>query len=297
MTKKGNQHFIPRCYQKAWCDESCPPLHEPYVWLFDKETKESQNKAPGNILLEKDMYTITGVEGTRDLAIEDGLAQLEGKFAAIRNMKLNRHRELNNEEWVYLCAFIAAMHARTPTMREHQRSQWSGPLEIMDDIAEKMKTATVEQKRSMSRISNSGSSDKNPSLTHEQVRALVEEPLQHSVFPMIKAETPLLAKLQCTIFTTESSPGFITTDHPVVWFDPEAHLRPPMYRDVGIMHPTIEITMPLSPKQCIVLHRRTAGGYLEVSDDVVVQINRRNIHYADKKFIVNQHFSDENWFT
>ena len=167
----------------------------------------------------------------------------------------------------------------------------------MDEIDMHMKSATVQEKQDMARISRVASSTtEGKGMSHNQVKALVANPLQHSVFPMIKAETPLLAGMDYTIFNTKSSPGFITTDYPVVWYDPEAYKRPPLYRDPGLMYPTIEVTMPLSPNQCIVLHRQGQNGHIDVSDDIVFQINSRNLHYADKHFIVNQNALNENWY-
>lgn len=51
-THKG-QHFVPECYLKAWCDPACPTNYEPYVWLFDRDGSNAQNKAPFNIFKER----------------------------------------------------------------------------------------------------------------------------------------------------------------------------------------------------------------------------------------------------
>jgi len=297
MSKHKKQHYIPRCYLKAWLDPSCPSTHEPYIWVFDKDTREGRNKSPDNVFHETDMYTIVGVDGSRDLTIEHGLSGLETEFATIRDRKLLTGLELTTEERAYLCAFIAAMHARTPRQREHIRSQWNGVLNIMNSMAEGMKTASEETKRSMAKISHKASATtKREGMTHEQVKELVENPIENSIFPMIRAETPHLLALNLAIFTTQSSPGFITSDYPVVWFDPQAYKRPPMYRAPALMYETIEITIPITPNHCIVLNRQGRTGYVDIPDEAVFQMNRRTIHYAAEQFIVNQDTYDENWF-
>jgi hypothetical protein len=118
------------------------------------------------------MYTLTGMNGERDLRLEHGLSGLESEFARIRRDKLAKHGALQPGEHFLLCLFIAASHSRTPGQREHWREQWGRALKIMDDLAQRMKTATEEQKRAMASIP-SLSSKKGKSLSHQQVRRMV----------------------------------------------------------------------------------------------------------------------------
>ena len=296
MSKNKKQHFIPRCYLKAWCDPSCPPNQTPYIWVYEKDSREGRRKVPDNVFHETDMYTIHDEAGNRDLKIEHGLSQLESMFTTIRNKKFNFKRELDQEEHFSICVFIAAMHARTRCQLDHISDQWRRPLEMADDLAEGMKTATEEQKRSMARSSILGSSDKNRSFTHEQVRGIVENPVGIMLLPTIRTLAPLLEKLDFAILYADPLQGFITTDSPCVWFDPEAYRRPPLYRGPALMYETIEITLPISPSQCILLNRQGLNGYLEVNENVVKELNRRHRFHAYKSYVVNQGDVDEAWF-
>ena len=296
MSKHKKQHFIPKCYLKAWCDPNCPPNQTPYIWVFEKESREGKRKAPDNVFHETEMYTIHDEAGGRDLKIEHGLSQLEDMFTIIRNKKFNFRRKINQEEHFLICVFIAALHARTRSQLDHISDQWRKPLKIADDLAERMKTATEEQKRSMARMSSLGSSDKRDSFTHEQVREMVENPVGTMLLPMIRTEAPLLAKLDFAILYTDAKQGFITTDSPCVWFDPEAYKRPPFYRGPALMYETIEITVPISPSQCILLNRQGLHGYIEVNENAVKEMNRRHRFHASKSYIVNQNNVDETWF-
>ena len=38
--KNKKQHFVPRTYLKAWCDPNVPAKHEPYVWIFQRDSRE-----------------------------------------------------------------------------------------------------------------------------------------------------------------------------------------------------------------------------------------------------------------
>lgn len=296
MSKHKKQHYIPKCYLKAWCDQNCPPNQTPYIWVFEKESRKGRRKAPENIFHETDMYTLRDENGGRDLTIEHGLSQLEGMFTIIRNKKFNYSRDLDSQEHFIICVFIAAMHSRTRSQLDHMSEQWRGPLKIADDLAEKMKTATVEEKRSMARISSFGSSSNRGSFTHEQVRAMVENPAGTVLLPMIRAVAPLLAKLDFSILYTDTKPGFITSDSPCIWFDPDAYKRPPLYRGPALMYETIEITLPISPTQCILLNRQGVNGYTYMPENSVKEFNRRVRFHSSESFVVNQNFVNEFWY-
>ena len=53
--------------------------------------------------------------------------------------------------------------------------------------------------------------------------------------------------------------GFITSDNPVVWFDPEGHKKPPLYRSASFSDPKLEITFPSVLRRCssLCMVRRT----------------------------------------
>ena len=129
-----NQHFIPKSYLSAWCDPNTPPQQTPYVWIFTKDGKQSDNKAPHNILYETDTYTIKSADGSRDLKLERGLCELESRFVHVRDKKICKEKPLGQEEHFYLCAFMAAMLARTKAQREHHKEQWGGLLKDLDEM-------------------------------------------------------------------------------------------------------------------------------------------------------------------
>ena len=81
----------------------------------------------------------------------------------------------------------------------------------------------------------------------DEVQALVDNPVATMLLPMIQAEVNYLPKLDFAIFCTNVKPGFITSDAPCVWFDPEAYKRPPLYRIPALAYRTIEIILPISP--------------------------------------------------
>src|SRR5438552_6774777 len=120
----ARQHWIPQSYLESWCDPDTPARHTPFVWRFSKDGSIVSKKAPKNIFYETDMYTIQLANGSRNLSIEHGLAGLENTFAELRKTKLANHTALTLEDKLVLCAFIAAMYARTRAQRHHWQKQW-----------------------------------------------------------------------------------------------------------------------------------------------------------------------------
>ncbi len=293
MANHKKQHFVPRSYLKAWCDPNTPTGQEPYVWRFSRDGSSSARKAPDTVFHETDLYTIKLPDGGRDLVLEHGLAQLESEFVSIRDTKLKRCESIEFTEHVLLCAFIAAAQARTPAQRDHLAEQWKNVLKTADSMMEWAKTATPEEKRAAASMTLP---NREPSFTYDEVKAMAEKPLQTTMFSAIRTLTPLLARLDFAVLTSDGELGFITSDTPCVWFDAEAYKRPPFYQVPALMYESIEITLPVSPDQIIVLNRRGLSGYLLASAKVVDEFNRHTRFNCTDYFVNNTNLTRPIWF-
>lgn len=120
---KALQHYVPRSYLAAWCEPGSPAGTEPYVWIFDRDSRDGRRKSPKKLFAETDFYTVLREDGTRNLVLENGLADLESKFASSRR-KIARHEQLTETEYLQLLTFVASMLARTKSRRDHYRSQF-----------------------------------------------------------------------------------------------------------------------------------------------------------------------------
>lgn len=295
MAQHKKQHFVPACYLKAWCDPNAPRHHTPFVWIFDKDGSNPRRKGPENIFHERDMYTIQTKDGRRNLTLEHGLQELEAQFSRIRKKKLEQDRPLDQTEHFMLCAFIAALNFRTPAMREHHREQWERPLRKMEQMMEWAETATDEEKRQAAVFLPSSMSDEG--LSYEEVKALHKNPTQSMIGTVVEMVTPMLAMLDMAVFrSSDENLPFITSDHPCVWYDSAAYRWPPLYRSAELGSKTIEVTLPISPRQIICLNRMRVAGYRDASTAVVDEFNRRTRFQADKHFVVNRNETKQFWF-
>lgn len=296
MARHKHQHFIPRCYLKAWCDPNTPSNQEPYVWQFKKDGTESRNKAPHKILHELDFYTTITSAGERDLTLEDKLQEIEDKFSRIRDKKLAFRRELAIEDRAILCIFVAVMHARTKARKEHHLNQWGKVLAMGEKMDAQIKAMTPERRKQTATLSQFPSHTSSTTFSLEDVRRIVARPIQEMLVTEVGVVSEILIQMNMTIFETKKSPGFITSDDPCVWFDSEAHKRPAQFRAPGLAFPTVEIRLPISPKQFLVLSWDGPSDYIMMSDFMVEEVNRITRLHAHESFIVNANIKKDYWF-
>ncbi|UVK52732.1 DUF4238 domain-containing protein [Mesorhizobium sp. AR02] len=309
-----SHHFIPKAYLSAWTDPATPADQMPYVWLFPRTGGDGRRKSPKNMFQETDMYTVAMPDGSRDLSFEHGLSQLESGMARLREDFVEQRKLLPNILRMKLSVFIAAMHSRTPRFRDHQRQQWQKILSTGDEITKQMATKTPAERARIARLSLPPS---GPTMSMEDVQRIVDYPIQSIAPAVIESEFPFLMQMRLTVFCSDpSGQGFITSDAPVVWYDPEAYKRPPMYRGAALMYESLEITMPLSPRRMlfiahdkpmskgvkpIIAHDKPMSkgvkpiSYTDVSEDVVVALNRRTARFADQEIVVSKDFFDGRW--
>jgi hypothetical protein len=142
-----------------------------------------------------------------------------------------------------------------------------------------------------------GSLDRRPrsSLSYEDVKRVAERPMQTMLPTMVRTEIPLLTRLDMLVLTSpDAAAGFITSDYPCVWFDPEAYRRPPFYQRPALIYRSIEITLPVSPRQMILLNRQGLSGYMDTT--IVDEYNRRTRFHCTEYFVSNSNQTKPIWF-
>ena len=240
------------------------------------------------------MYTIYDEKGNRILDIEHGLSEIESRFVAIREKRLEKNLPLSTEERLIILTFIAAIHNRTPSVRDHISSQWKKVIDIGNEMQEAYLKATPEQRKMMSSLGPIN--DDNETYSMEDAENFYTKPLQTLMIPRIIGEAKLYSMMNMAILNTNDEVGFITSDQPCVWFDPEAYKRPPLYQSVGLGYESVEVTFPVSPKQAIIISHFNLPLYNQVKIETVDSINRKTRFMANKNFIVNKCYKKEFWF-
>jgi hypothetical protein len=112
--------------------------------------------------------------------------------------------------YLKLLAFLAAMHSRTPSRRDHFMGFWSEVLQMGEEIEHQMKVATPEERRRVASYAAPDDSNR-PTMSLDDVRKIRANPMQHTLEPLMAAEFPLLTRMRCFVLCTASEIGFITS--------------------------------------------------------------------------------------
>ncbi len=196
------------------------------------------------------------------------------------------------------------MYSRTLASGERWKPFWNDVANQTADIMRKMtewrEKATPEQLESY--IPAMPPKD-STIITYDEIKGIADEPLTSLISTQLEILTSLFLKLDLAIIETTTSPGFITSDDPCVWFDPQLPNYPRL-AGCALVSPTIEIHLPISPSQCIFLNRRGDKGYINLSkfgpiaeSTIVTEANWRTRTRSNQYFIVNKKIILEKWFT
>ncbi len=262
---------------------------------FDRDSREGHRKAPKNLFEETDFYTIRRPDGTRDLGLEQVLGRLETEFVSVRQ-KLSGHKKITKAELVSLLAFVAAMSSRTKAQRDFHRGQWQRLADMMESMNRQWEASTAEQRRAMAGLSLHTGRSRQPTVSLEDAKSVVDNPMEHLLVPMITILLRILVQMRVAVLETNDSLGFITGDCPVVVCDPEIHKLPPMYRNPTPLTQRAEVTMPISPEQLLLLSWQHVTGFIQVPPEMVDEFNRRTRFHAHKQYIVRCKETKPVWF-
>jgi len=125
---------------------------------------------------------------------------------------------------------------------------------------------------------------------------LAENPTPALIHSAIDCLLPAYAEMNLSLLWTDSDPGFITSDNPCAWFDPEVNNRPFPYNSVGLAYKTVEVTMPLAPRYAALLTWKPGPLYGYIPLAAVDEINRRTRTRAQEYFVVNRNLVRAEWF-
>jgi hypothetical protein len=274
MAEKKNQHVVPQCYQRSWCAPDCPLEFEPYVWVFSKDGSAKKKKAPKNLFVENEKYTVRLTDGSRDLVVEDTLMRTEDAFVNVLS-KIEDSRSLEMRDIAGLCIFTAAMHARTNSMGRHFRN-FLGELHELVVKGERAHNALP--------------------VTSLETADMAQHAHQRMIQATLETLPQMLYRMSLAILETDDELGFITSDTPAVWFDPDSHRRPPALRSPNLSDPRIQISMPLTPRHTLLFSHSRFRGYMRATPQNVDALNWRVRVRCSEHFISWKGQTKPSWF-
>jgi len=274
MTDAKKQHYVPQFYLREFVDPNTPPGQEPYVWLFTKNGKSVERRAPKNIFWKTDLYTID-VNGEKLYDIEKELSTIETAYADIVRKKIKARLPLTALEHVTLCRFVATMIQRTIRQKDNQEN-------FYDRLA--AQAASLDPNR--------GS---DGSLV-EQLQAAKKDAHKVSVLAMLSEIPELLERMNLAFLCTDgTSARFITSDDPVTLFNPDLQWQ--RFYGPGLAQSGIELTMPVSPEIAICMTWSNLRGYIQIPKWRAEEMNRFTRGHCYEQFVSNSPKKKLRWFS
>jgi hypothetical protein len=242
MSEPRGQHYVPQVYLRAFADRDTIRVH--------RRPESGQQPTPfdtnvKNVAKRRDVYSVKTDEG-RDRYIDKNFERVENLLAAVL-VPVVAGRLLTEAQWDSLKYLAAIQEIRGP--------------EVIDSFADAT-TRVQEQMRSLYR-------QHRPEWTEDDIERAVQEkyPSQklsrelaaaprnialtstNSVVPQFAQH---LKSFRATIITSGAQ-DFMTSNRPVVWFDPDDY-PPHKFYGFNRQSPTIEVTYPLTRRKCLLLY-------------------------------------------
>jgi len=273
---KKRHHFVPKVYLKSFCDDTGKIL----VYRKDDPSKAIP-LSPDNVGLRRYYYSQPTPEGGKDHnALEDLFSKVESKWARIVD-RLHRQEDVNDSlEDIF--QFIALQRVRVPACR---------------DAIEK-----VEGERTKAIVRRLDAAGKLPPKPEgfEDMLDHLEAPINphlsiHAMPHIVQGIGEIFSRIGIGALHNKTAIPFLTSDNPVVWFDPsvrESDMQPYALKPDG----PVVLLFPVSPSLVIygdtsILERFVSEGFggADLSDvGFVEMINRQVCRFGYEAIIAQK---------
>lgn len=284
MSGHKNQHYIPQSYLEPWAHRTDQGNHKK-LWIHSSDDTQFEEKSLRQSFVVKELYTLQGDSGERDLSIEEQLTRIEDYFGNTKQ-KLLKQAPYSIEDIVNLAAFAASMTLRTLRIGEFWGTHFSDQLKELEQRIVHSPSSLSSGLNFMTPrsavISNSFQWSENGL---EELREVVNDPLRQTLPTGLRSLTEQIAQIPFVILSTESPEGFITSDHPCVFYDRVSGSNSSFPFALGTSSPTLEISLPLSPTTLVLWGRTigqsSIGNYVHIG---LNNLNRLNIRTRRSAF-------------
>lgn len=266
---KQRHHYVPRAYLKFFCDQG----GKLRVYLKD-DPGRSIVQAPDSTAFHKYYYSQPLAEGGKDHdTLEDFFSKVEEKWPPL--VERMQRREDLNDALTDIYEFVALQRARVPALR---------------DASERM--AAVTLKSTLLQLDAMGELPPKPAehpdiLDHVDI-AIDPHHSIHSMSTFVRAMGMVLDRVGLGILHNLTDIPFITSDNPVVYFDPSRGDEDPVPYTLNRQGGTVVLCFPITPKLMLYGHssmRESFAHYgLRHSDiakvETVAMMNRNTSRYG-----------------
>ncbi len=307
MTKKRTkgQHSVPQSYLRSFATGAG---RKAMVYVYERNKPEPFKQKPNQAARETNYYSFRRSDGTWDDGVESLLQMVEGKAVPVlKRMAVDDvHVDWEGRNWVAL--FIAFQELRVSWTRKNFENVY---VQLIRRLTELRASVPGQLERDLETLEREGNSMEG--VTPDSLREFLRRgEYRLRISPVFSLATmlemaPLLFsfyfEMKWTILRAPEGSFFVTSDNPVVKFDPEHRGG---FNGIALISPTIEIRVPISKSSCLLIthdckrqetwHELMKAGkeaeakelrqaippteYVQVDQHVVDTVNKLTVAYA-----------------
>jgi len=275
-----DQHWIPRFYLSQFVDKAIVK-GRPEFWVYEtaralKEEKYEPTRQTPKSFANKNFFYETPVLPTN--TIEDILQKIEDKFAKVLESKMLKGLELTEKDKYWVSLFIGTFETRTIASKENIDSFNKRLLE---------QAISLEKQYANGRVSD----------THKKLVNSIDGNIafaQQIAVAMEMNRWSIISDFQFLTIKEDSDYHFLTGNNPVCLYDMTEMNG---FYGIAPLSPTVEVTVPLTPKITLFINNTGKSGYLDLSYNLnyVEEVNNRTLHY-NSEFLISSKKVDHYFF-
>ncbi|MBM4064561.1 MAG: DUF4238 domain-containing protein [Planctomycetes bacterium] len=271
-----SQHYIPQFYLREFTDPETPNGHEPYVWIYEHESKNWKKKSPKNIASKPDFYSFVDQEGKRRNEIEKGLSIIEGKTASIYRNKICTRQCLTLQEKATIAEFVTLMITRVPRFHNIIDSSTSEIVIRMMEMYKARPDAVKKFKEEYEKDIGKKLPDDFDESWFDHSRYKINASKSFILETMVtQIDAKIIFDMTWTFLHTSEKAWFITSDNPFSMRNPKSN------------SPWYGHSIPLSRQICLLATwNKGLRPHIDVPQLVVEELNHDRIAASDK-FIIS----------
>jgi hypothetical protein len=249
---KKRHHFVPQFYLRRFTI-----MPDDLIWTYDLERDEVRGSAVSATAFERYLYSVEMPNGERLDDLEDFIATIEGKAAPLFE-KIIRGDSIAGQDRADMASFLALMYVRTDAFRRHYAEAAMGMMQLQFWATAQHDGAFRSMLRKYEAAIKPLSAEEREALRDgmlnpQKFTVSVDKGWTLQALKFLDHLAPIISKMRWMLLRVGSPHFLITSDNPLVMRLPERH-RHPMFGGGGFLHKNIEVTLPLSPHHCLMLH-------------------------------------------
>jgi hypothetical protein len=285
VNEPRQHHYVSRCYLKRF---ATPPDRDSQLFCVDSKTKRSFRTTPLNIAKERDFNRIEA-EGINPNALEEGLAEFEGKLdAALDRITQTSEAIKTSDDFDCLMNLMALLGARNPRFRrtfgDFQQDVMKAAIHLTFATKERWEIVRQQMKAAGYNVEFDDYDilkeyiERDEYTVHLRREFFIASEL-HVIEPILRC---LVDRNWTFVHATQETGYFLTCDHPLrlVWSNPD--LDDSIYSPGFGLRGT-DVLFPITKEMAVIGRFDGPGRHFNATMEQIASINSQTMGNAERQ--------------